>query len=77
MSAGQQRRVSLARMLLSQTKLWVLDEPFTALDKNGVAFLQQRFSEHLKSGGAILLTTHQDLTTQFENLQTVTLEYRY
>ncbi|AYM87254.1 MULTISPECIES: cytochrome c biogenesis heme-transporting ATPase CcmA [Pseudoalteromonas] len=77
LSAGQQRRVALVRLWLSDAKLWVLDEPFTALDKNGVAFLQQRFSEHLKSGGAILLTTHQDLTTQFENLQTVTLEYRY
>ncbi|MDC9497190.1 MULTISPECIES: cytochrome c biogenesis heme-transporting ATPase CcmA [unclassified Pseudoalteromonas] len=77
LSAGQQRRVALVRLWLSDAKLWVLDEPFTALDKNGVAFLQKRFSEHLKSGGAILLTTHQDLTTQFENLQTVTLEYRY
>ena len=77
LSAGQQRRVALVRLWLSDAKLWVLDEPFTALDKNGVAFLQQRFAEHLKSGGAILLTTHQDLTTQFENLQTVTLEYRY
>ncbi|MDC9501840.1 MULTISPECIES: cytochrome c biogenesis heme-transporting ATPase CcmA [unclassified Pseudoalteromonas] len=77
LSAGQQRRVALVRLWLSDAKLWVLDEPFTALDKNGVAFLQQRFSEHLKSGGAILLTTHQDLTTQFENLKTVTLEYRY
>lgn len=39
--------------------------------------LQQRFTEHLQSGGAILLTTHQDLTTHFSNLQTVTLEYRH
>jgi len=77
LSAGQQRRVALVRLWLSDAKLWILDEPFTALDKSGVAFLQQRFSEHLKSGGAILLTTHQDLTAQFDNLQTVTLEYRH
>ena len=76
LSAGQQRRVALVRLWLSDAKLWVLDEPFTALDKSGVAFLQQRFTEHLQSGGAILLTTHQDLTTHFSNLQTVTLEYR-
>ncbi|MCR2365411.1 ATP-binding cassette domain-containing protein, partial [Salmonella enterica] len=62
LSAGQQRRVALARLWLSEAKLWILDEPFTALDKSGVAFLQQRFVEHLKNGGAILLTTHQDLT---------------
>ncbi|KAA1154056.1 MULTISPECIES: cytochrome c biogenesis heme-transporting ATPase CcmA [Pseudoalteromonas] len=77
LSAGQQRRVALVRLWLSDAKLWVLDEPFTALDKSGVAFLQQRFTEHLQSGGAILLTTHQDLTTHFSNLQTVTLEYRH
>ncbi len=77
LSAGQQRRVALARLWLSDAKLWVLDEPFTALDKSGVAFLQQRFTEHLLNGGAILLTTHQDLTTHFSNLQTVTLEYRH
>jgi len=77
LSAGQQRRVALVRLWLSDAKLWVLDEPFTALDKSGVAFLQQRFTEHLQSGGAILLTTHQDLTTRFSNLQTVTLEYRH
>ncbi len=77
LSAGQQRRVALVRLWLSDAKLWVLDEPFTALDKSGVAFLQQRFTEHLLNGGTILLTTHQDLTTHFSNLQTVTLEYRH
>ncbi len=77
LSAGQQRRVALARLWLSEAKLWILDEPFTALDKSGVAFLQQRFVEHLKIGGAILLTTHQDLTAHFSNLQTLTLEYRH
>ena len=77
LSAGQQRRVALVRLWFSDAKLWVLDEPFTALDKSGVAFLQQRFTEHLQNGGAILLTTHQDLTTHFSNLQTVTLEYRH
>jgi|TARA_R110001606_G_scaffold69264_1_gene158371 heme exporter protein A len=77
LSAGQQRRVALIRLWLNDAKLWVLDEPFTALDKSGVAFLQQRFLAHLEQGGAILLTTHQDLTTHFNELQTVTLEYRH
>ncbi|TMN73663.1 heme ABC transporter ATP-binding protein CcmA [Pseudoalteromonas sp. S1727] len=77
LSAGQQRRVALIRLWLNNAKLWVLDEPFTALDKAGIAFLQQRFLSHLAQGGAILLTTHQDLTTHFNELQTVTLEYRH
>ena len=75
--AGQQRRVALVRLWLNNAKLWILDEPFTALDKSGVAFLQERFVEHLNAGGAILLTTHQDLTTHFSDLKTVTLEYRH
>lgn len=61
MSAGQQRRVSLARMLLSQAKLWILDEPFTALDKQGVSNLETLLAEHARAGGAIILTTHHSL----------------
>ena len=61
MSAGQQRRVSLARMLLSQARLWIIDEPFTALDKQGVAELEALLCEHAKQGGAVILTTHHDL----------------
>lgn len=77
LSAGQQRRVALVRLWLSDSKIWILDEPFTSLDKSGVTYLQQRFSEHLSNGGAILLTTHQDLTTHFSQLQVLTLEYRH
>lgn len=47
------------------------------LIKAVLPFLQERFVEHLNAGGAILLTTHQDLTTHFSDLQTVTLEYRH
>ncbi|NUZ09539.1 cytochrome c biogenesis heme-transporting ATPase CcmA [Pseudoalteromonas sp. McH1-7] len=76
LSAGQQRRVALVRLWLNKAKLWILDEPFTALDKKGVALLQTQFQSHLDAGGAILLTTHQDLTAHFAQLQTLTLEYR-
>ncbi len=76
LSAGQQRRVALVRLWLNHAKLWILDEPFTALDKKGVAMLQTQFQSHLANGGAILLTTHQDLTTHFAELQTIALEYR-
>lgn len=76
LSAGQQRKVALARLWLSSAKFWILDEPFTAIDKKGVAGLQRRFTQHLDSGGMIMLTTHQDLTAQFSELKTVKLEYR-
>ncbi|MDG2091149.1 MAG: cytochrome c biogenesis heme-transporting ATPase CcmA [Gammaproteobacteria bacterium] len=73
MSAGQQRRVSLARMLLSQAKLWVLDEPFTALDKQGVSELEALLSKHAKTGGSIILTTHHSLQIDYP-LQLIDLD---
>jgi len=77
LSAGQQRRVALARLWLNNAKVWILDEPFTALDKRGVVMLQQQFAQQLSRGGAILLTTHQDLTAHFSALKKVVLEYRH
>jgi heme exporter protein A len=61
LSAGQQRRVALARLYTCDCPLWVLDEPFTALDKKGIAHLQALFQQHLGQGGSIVLTTHQTL----------------
>lgn len=61
LSAGQQRRVDLARLYLSQKPVWLLDEPFTAIDIRGVTRLQQRFVEHAAQGGAVLLSSHQAL----------------
>lgn len=59
LSQGQQRRVGLSRMLVSKAELWILDEPFTALDVNAVAMLQDVLAEHLSNNGMIVLTTHQ------------------
>lgn len=61
LSAGQQRRVALARLFLTHTPLWVLDEPFTAIDKAGVRELEGWIEEHAAKGGAVLLTTHHEL----------------
>lgn len=63
LSAGQQRRVNLARLYLSSCRLWLLDEPFTAIDMSGVAALEQCIGEHAKAGGAVVLTSHQTLST--------------
>lgn len=62
LSAGQQRRVGLARLYLSPPPLWILDEPFTALDKHGVAQLEQHLATHCEQGGMVVLTTHHTLT---------------
>ncbi len=63
LSAGQQRRVALARLHLENPPpLWILDEPFTALDKQGVAQLEEHLANHCERGGMVVLTTHHTLT---------------
>lgn len=59
LSAGQKRRVLMARMLTRQAKLWILDEPFNALDMLAVQALQGLIAEHLEQGGLVILTSHQ------------------
>lgn len=61
LSAGQQRRVALARLYLSEHTLWILDEPFTAIDSDGVAQLEQRIAAHLAAGNLAIVTTHQPM----------------
>ncbi|MEW8015231.1 MAG: cytochrome c biogenesis heme-transporting ATPase CcmA [Candidatus Sedimenticola endophacoides] len=62
LSQGQKRRVSLARLLAHKARLWILDEPFTALDKAAVEFLQSVVREHVANGGMVILTTHQEVS---------------
>ena len=59
LSAGQKRRGLLARALLRPAKLWILDEPFNALDVNAIADVQHLLKAHLASGGLLVLTSHQ------------------
>jgi heme exporter protein A len=61
LSAGQQRRVALARMLLSQAPLWLMDEPFTNLDREGRALVIRLTREHLDRGGLCMMAAHQDV----------------
>ncbi len=70
LSAGQCRRVALARLLTTGAALWILDEPFTAIDKHGVAQIEEMITDHTRHGGSVVLTTHHkarldgcDLTT--------------
>lgn len=59
LSAGQQRRVGLARLWSSAAPLWLLDEPFTAIDVAGAELLEQRMVQHVDEGGAVVFTSHQ------------------
>ncbi len=61
LSQGQKKRVALARLILSQAPLWILDEPFTALDTGAVDLLQTLIAEHIAAGGLAVLTTHQEV----------------
>jgi heme exporter protein A len=61
MSAGQQRRVALARLLLGGAPLWLLDEPLTALDADGQQVVRGLLDDHLARGGAAVCATHQAL----------------
>jgi len=58
LSAGQRKRCALARLLVSESQLWLLDEPYSNLDQEGVALVDGILNHHLESGGACVLATH-------------------
>lgn len=61
LSQGQRRRVALARLLVGNAHLWILDEPLTALDVGAVGLMQELIGAHLKKNGMVIFTTHQPL----------------
>lgn len=75
LSAGQQRRVALARLYLTHAKTWILDEIFTAIDKQGVAQLEKFLAEQARKGVTIILTTHHHLS--ISNLQVLSIGSRH
>lgn len=65
LSAGQRRRVALARLALSKAPLWLLDEPYTNLDSAGLRWLDGVLLRHLEAGGAVMLTAHHSLALEY------------
>ncbi|TVO71906.1 cytochrome c biogenesis heme-transporting ATPase CcmA [Sedimenticola selenatireducens] len=76
LSQGQKRRVALARLLVNQSKLWILDEPFTALDVAAVDFLQSIIRTHIEAGGMVILTTHQEVNITKEQVKELQLGWK-
>lgn len=58
LSAGQRKRTALARLLLGKANLWLLDEPYTNLDTDGIALVDRLLDQHLSGGGAAVIATH-------------------
>ncbi|WP_342343080.1 cytochrome c biogenesis heme-transporting ATPase CcmA [Shewanella salipaludis] len=78
LSAGQHRRTALARLWHTQSKVWILDEPFTAIDKKGVEQLERLLLAHADNGGCVILTTHQDMNQITDSrLTKIRLDYRF
>ena len=74
LSQGQRRRVALARLFATTTApLWILDEPFIALDHRGVTALSERIASHVGSGNMVVLVTHQDVAIDVSRQQHVEL----
>jgi len=59
LSAGQRRRVILSMLVLSKSKVWLLDEPFTALDSSGIKLIESLIKQHSDNGGICFFTSHQ------------------
>lgn len=67
LSAGQKRRLALARLLLTDCRLWLLDEPLTALDKAGIALFEGLVKKHVADGGIVVLSSHHELKLEGAN----------
>lgn len=74
LSAGQKRRLSLARLLVTHNCLWILDEPFTSLDRQGIELIESLILAHAQQGGSVIMTSHHDLSLPHLHLQRIHLD---
>ena len=73
LSAGQRRRLALARLLVTVNRLWILDEPFTALDQRGIALFERLMIRHAQNGGMIVLTSHHSVSLEHVEIHRIRL----
>lgn len=74
LSAGQRQRLALARILLSNCSLWVLDEPFTALDQAMIEIWKNKMVQHVQQSGMVIIASHQLIDIENMAIKTVKLE---
>jgi heme exporter protein A len=74
LSAGQKRRVALSRLLVTEARLWILDEPFTAIDKQGVRDIEALLAEHVSRSGMVILTSHHPVSLDFGRVKCIHLK---
>ena len=73
LSAGQRRRAGLARVLMSDAAIWLLDEPFTNVDVSGRRMLEQRIADHLASGGMAVIAAHEEINIEGGTVEMLSL----
>ncbi|HSG10533.1 MAG TPA: cytochrome c biogenesis heme-transporting ATPase CcmA [Gammaproteobacteria bacterium] len=73
LSAGQQRRLALARLLVTDTVLWILDEPFTSLDVDGIRIVEALLDRHTAQGGMLAVTSHHTVNLDHSRVQRINL----
>ena len=73
LSEGQRRRIALARLLVCNTTVWLLDEVLTSLDKVAIGLIRSLIEEHLSNGGIAIVATHQELELSAVNMQRLEL----
>ena len=73
LSAGQQRRLALARLLVTDTVLWILDEPFTSLDVHGIQVIEELLDRHTSTGGMLAVTSHHAVNLANTSIQRINL----
>lgn len=73
MSAGQRRRLALARLLCTHKPLWILDEPFTSLDRASIKLFEKFIETHANQGGLVIMTSHHDTSIPHTLLQKIHL----
>ena len=71
LSAGQKKRIALSLLFITQSKVWLLDEPFSALDSKAIKIIEARVEDHCNSGGICILTTHQECN--IKNMKEISL----
>ena len=77
LSAGQKRKLALARLMMTKNSFWILDEPFTSLDKASIVFFEQLIKQHITQGGILILTSHHDIDLAGLNVKYVSLTNQY